>query len=108
MSTINELRQRFDNLVANTRRTLRIDPPESAEPTPEQILTGDLAGWAAMSACQHTFMPWLEKQIGAAHMRISESRHVHSEMSYMLGYESALQNLYNRFRVWSEAGRAGS
>ena len=106
MSTMAELRARFDQLAHQTKRVLRVgEYAPKPEPTADEIIAGNVAAWAAHTDCRNHFMPWLEAQTVAAHRRIFEVRASHEDMNYILGYEAALQNLLDKFRLWSEVGR---
>jgi hypothetical protein len=95
--------EKWREIVERTRRegiAERVET-EAKAPDPNEVLLGELGGWASDERARKAFVPWLEQEMEKAVLAAHRSRQTPTEQNYVLGIEAGLRFVRDRLRRWA-------
>jgi hypothetical protein len=96
--------ERFIELSALPK--FELPKPPKPEPTPEQRLAAAMKNWVGDAPA--AFWAELDKWVRAAHINARANVKEHSDTTYGLGFEAAVEMIRDKFKSWRTIGPADS
>lgn len=97
---MSETDPRFLRVAASMNRVnVREKEPEPI-PDPEDLIAGELHGWATMPECGDSFLPWLQERIDTLDAIEDESAKDHAALLLAKGARSEAKYLREKFHQW--------
>lgn len=108
MKPLAERLKDVDDRFAELSALPKFEPPaeKKPDPTPEQRLASALEEW--ISRAPTSFWIELDRWVRAAHINARANIAEHSDTTYGLGFEAAVEMVRDKFRSWRTTGSAGS